>query len=211
MAKVKTHKKSTRIDMTAMCDVAFLLLSFFIMSSTARLPEPYPVDTPSSTVQSKIPDTNLATITVGEDKVFFGVTGKDVRIDMLERMEEKYGKKFNIEFTDEDKQAFALIDFFGVDIRNLKQLIAMRNEDRVKPGVQKGIPMDSTNNQLYDWIMSARLAAKQVDPEHKVDLSIAIKGDASISYPTIKQVIDILQKQRKNNFFLITGLRGDDF
>ncbi|WP_396138836.1 biopolymer transporter ExbD, partial [Flavobacterium sp.] len=29
-------KKSTKIDMTAMCDVAFLLLSFFVMTSTAK-------------------------------------------------------------------------------------------------------------------------------------------------------------------------------
>ena len=30
MAKVKMSKKATSIDMTAMCDVAFLLLTFFI-------------------------------------------------------------------------------------------------------------------------------------------------------------------------------------
>ncbi len=204
MAKVKTAKKSTRIDMTAMCDVAFLLLSFFIMTSTAKLPEPYPVDVPASTVQSKLPDSNLATITVGENKVFFGVTGKEVRKVMLENMAAKYG----ISFTADEADAFSLIDFFGADIRVLHQLIAMKNADRNKPGVQPGIPADSTNNQLHDWILYARMATKQIDNK---DLDIAIKGDATIAYPNIKKVIDILQDQGKNNFFLVTGLRSDDF
>ena len=45
MAKVKMSKKATSIDMTAMCDVAFLLLTFFILTATAKMPEPLPVDT----------------------------------------------------------------------------------------------------------------------------------------------------------------------
>ena len=43
------------------------------------------------------------------------------------------------------------------------------------------------------------------------DLDIAIKGDANEEYPTIKKVIDILQSKGKNNFYLVTGLRGEDF
>lgn len=204
MAKVKVSRKSARVDMTAMCDVAFLLLTFFIMTSTAKVPEPYPVDTPASTVQTKIPETNLATITVGEDKVFFGVTGRDVRIRTLERM----GEKYNITFTEKELEQFSLIDFFGVDIAVLRQLVAMTGAERNKPGVQPGIPFDSTNNQLKDWILNARYAAREL---HKLDLDIAIKGDADISYPTIKKVIDVLQEQDKNNFFLVTSLRSDNF
>ena len=43
------------------------------------------------------------------------------------------------------------------------------------------------------------------------DLDIAIKGDADEDYPTIKRIIDILQEQNKNKFFLVTGLRNEDF
>ncbi len=204
MAKVHAKKGSTRVDMTAMCDVAFLLLTFFIMTSTARLPEPYPVDTPASTVQTKLPDTNLATITVGEDKVFFGMTGQEERKLTLEKMAAQY----KISFTPEQVQAFALIDGFGVDIRVLDKLIALKGSERNKPGVQPGIPMDSLNTQLYDWIYNARLAARQYA---NADLNIAIKGDADTEYPMIKKVIDVLQAQQKNNFFLVTTLRGEDF
>jgi len=203
-------KKSTRIDMAAMCDIAFLLLTFFIMTSTARLPEPIEITTPASTVQIKLPDVNLATITVGEEKVFFGTVGQPTRILMLEKMAERYG----MEFTEEEKKRFSLIESFGVDIRQLKGLIAMEGADRMKEGTQSGIPYDSINNQLSDWIQSAREANLQIlidNDEPKRDIDIAIKGDADEAYPTIKKVIDILQKNGRNNFYLVTGLRGEDF
>lgn len=213
MAKVKMSKKSTRIDMAAMCDIAFLLLTFFIMTSTAKLPEPVEVTTPASTVQIKLPDVNLATITVANKSAYFGAIGQDVRKLMLEKMSEKYG----IEFTEEEKQRFSLIESFGVDIRALKSLIALDSGERMKPGVQTGIPFDSINNQLVDWIQSAReanvqlLIDKNVPKKDQKDMDIAIKGDANEEYPTIKRVIDILQSKKKNNFFLVTGLRGEDF
>jgi len=204
MAKIKLSKKSSRIDMTAMCDMAFLLLSFFIMTATAKVPEALPVETPASTVQTKLPESNLATLTIGKEKVFFGVTGREVRVETLKRM----GEKYKIQFSDADQKKFALIDGFGVDIRNMKQLIDMKNEERMKEGTQPGIPYDSINNQLADWVQISREVTKDLDSK---DLDIAIKGDAKEEYPTVKKVLDILQKQSKNNFFLVTGLRDDDF
>jgi biopolymer transport protein ExbD len=55
--------------MTAMCDVAFLLLTFFVMTSTAKIPD-IAVDTPSSTVQTKLPESDLATLSVGKGWCF---------------------------------------------------------------------------------------------------------------------------------------------
>ena len=204
MAKIKMSKKSTRVDMTAMCDVAFLLLSFFVMTSTAKLPEPMEIETPASTVQTKLPESNLATLTVGNGKVFFGVSGRDVRSETLKRM----GDKYSVQFSDKDIAKFALIDNFGVDIRSMKQLIDMKNDQRMKEGTQPGIPFDSLNNQLADWVKISREVTKEMDQK---DLDIAIKGDAKEEYPTVKKVLDILQKQKKNNFFLVTGLRSEDF
>ena len=116
MAKVKMTKKSTRIDMAAMTDIAFLLLTFFIMTSTARLPEPVEVNTPASTVQIKLPDTNLATITVAGQRAYFGTVGQDTRALMLEEM----GKKYGLTFTEDEIKRFSLIESFGVDVRELK-------------------------------------------------------------------------------------------
>ncbi len=193
----------TTIDMTAMCDVAFLLLTFFILTATARQPEPLPVDTPASTVQTKLPDSELATITIGKGKVFFGVVGKDIRKRTLELMEEKYG----VSFTAEEKERFSVMESFGVPIEGLKSIIAMNGQERIKAN-QPGIPKDSLNNQLADWIQNARKATIEVADK---ELNIAIKGDAKEEYPEIKRIMDILQDQKINSFNLVTGLRGEDF
>jgi biopolymer transport protein ExbD len=203
MAKVKMSKKMTIIDMTAMCDVAFLLLTFFILTATARQPEPLQVDTPSSTVQTKLPESDLATLTIGKGKVFFGVTGRDVRKRTLDLM----GKKYGVEFSAEEAERFALMESFGVPIESLKSIIAMNGQDRNNAN-QPGIPKDSLNNQLADWIQTARIATIEVADK---ELNIAIKGDAREEYPEIKRIMDILQNQKINSFNLVTGLRGKDF
>ncbi len=195
-------KKSTSTDMTAMCDVAFLLLTFFILTATAKVPEVMPVDTPASTVQTKLPEKNLATLTVGNGKVFFDVKGKDVRARALELMSNKYGVKFS----DEDVDKFSKMESFGVPIGSLKQILDMKPSERSK-AQQPGIPKDSLDNQLADWIQNARIA--NIETQDK-ELEIAIKGDAKEEYPVIRKVMDILQDQKINNFSLVTGLRGKE-
>ena len=205
MAKVKMSKKMTSIDMTAMCDVAFLLLTFFILTATAKQPEPLPVDTPSSTVQVKLPDTDLAIITIGDSgKVFFGVKSPDVRRKTLDLISQKY----NITFSEKEKNDFGFIDEFGVPINQLKVLIGMRNEQRNKKGQQTGIPHDSLDNQLAEWVRAARNANAEINEKQ---LNFAIKGDMKEQYPQIKKVMDILQDQEVNKFNLVTGLRSDNF
>ncbi len=200
---VKASKKAASIDMTAMCDVAFLLLTFFILTATAKIPEPLPVDTPASTVQTKLPDTDLATITVGKGKVFFDLKGREVRKRALELM----GQKYQFTFTEEESAKFALMEGIGVPITSLKQLIAMKSSDRSKANLQPGIPKDSLDNQLSQWIQNARIANIELQDK---ELQIAIKGDAREEYPAIKKVMDILQDQKINSFNLVTGLRAKD-
>jgi biopolymer transport protein ExbD len=208
MAKVKTKKGATGVDMTAMCDVAFLLLTFFILTATAKQPEPLPVDTPSSTVQTKLPETDLAIITVGKsegkDQVFYGIRGKELRVKALEFMAQKY----NVSFTDEEIAQFALLEEFGVPIEGMKQLLAMKSSDRIKAGIQPGIPSDSLNNQLKDWVYTSRQASAELNDQ---DLKFAIKGDAKELYPRIQKIMDMLQDQDVNSFNLVTGLRGQDY
>ena len=196
-------KKTTSTDMTAMCDVAFLLLTFFILTATAKVPEALPVDTPASTVQTKLPESDLATITIGKGKVFFDLKGREVRKRALQLMGDKYGVKF----TQEEMDKFALMEGFGVPIQSLSQIIAMKSADRNKAG-QPGIPKDSLDNQLKEWIYNSRIANIETNDK---ELQIAIKGDAKEEYPAIHKVMDILQDQKINSFSLVTGLRGKDF
>lgn len=200
---VKAQKKAASTDMTAMCDVAFLLLTFFILTATAKIPEALPVDTPQSTVQTKLPETDLATITIGKGKVFYDLKGREIRKRTLELM----GEKYNVSFSDDDKDKFAIMEGFGVPIQSLKQIIDMKAADRSKAG-QPGVPKDSLDNQLAEWVQNSRIANIEINQK---ELQIAIKGDAKEEYPAIRKVMDILQDQKINSFSLVTGLRGKNF
>lgn len=76
--KAKQKKKSTKIDMTAMVDVAFLLLTFFILTTTMATPQRLELAKPPKTEDQKAEDdltqdvkgSKLMTIILGKDDQF---------------------------------------------------------------------------------------------------------------------------------------------
>lgn len=200
MARVKVPRKSTAIDMTAMCDVAFLLLTFFILSAKPKVQDPVHADIPASTTIQALPETDFSSLLVAEGKVFFSVEGAEIRMETLKGMADQY----KIAFTPEEIKAFANVDAVGVSIQYLKQYLAMTSKER-STVAQPGVPVDTTdNNELYWWIKNARKADKLM---HNKELKIAIKGDSKEEYPTIAKIIKTLQKQKVNKFGLITSLK----
>ena len=84
----KMKRRGPSLDMTAMVDVAFLLLTFFMLTAQFREPEPIPIVLPSSNTQIKLPASNILMITVSEaSQVFIGEEGQGeaqaVRMDDL--------------------------------------------------------------------------------------------------------------------------------
>ena len=81
MPKHKIARKGTNIDMTAMCDVAFLLLTFFILTAKAKPEELVTVTTPSSISEIRLPDVDMILITADTaGRVFFDMDGQPKRI-----------------------------------------------------------------------------------------------------------------------------------
>lgn len=64
MVPARKSRLGVRLDMTAMVDVAFLLLTFFMLTTTFRPPEEVSVDVPISHSQLKLPTANVITLTV---------------------------------------------------------------------------------------------------------------------------------------------------
>lgn len=199
MPRVKVPRKSTSVDMTAMCDVAFLLLTFFILTATSRQPDPLEIKTPSSTVQFKVPDKDLAILSIGKGKVFIEIIGQDVKKLTLQKMAELYSTPF----TEAEANRFKVISSFGVPFNQLKNYIALSSEKRTALEKQlEGIPTDSTRNgELYRWIEQSRRAVAEL---HQTEMRISIKGDSEEEYPVIRKIVDVLQKQKVNKFSLIT-------
>ena len=200
MARVKVPRKSTHIDMTAMCDVAFLLLTFFILSAKPRPQDPIQVDTPASSVEVAIPDENVLLLTVGQAKVFYTIDAA-IRKETLNRM----GEKYNTTFTPEEQAKFANTNIFGVPFGQLKSFLALEPAER-KAFKQPGIPFDTTGtSELSNWVREARKVNAGVNGK---PLLVSIKGDNKEEYPTMKKLIALLQKQEVNKFSLITSLRA---
>jgi len=195
MPKVKIHRKSTVVDMTAMCDVAFLLLTFFMLTSNLTQKEAATIQTPSSISEIKIPERNIMLILVdAKGKLFFGIDGQENRTALLEKM----GKIYNISFDKEELKAFSLINSFGIPISQMKAFLSMKPEERDITAYATGIPCDSLDNQLKNWVSAARSISK--------DYRIAIKADQATAYPSIKKLMETLQDLNENRYNLITSL-----
>jgi len=195
MPKVKIARKSTFVDMTAMTDVAFLLLNFILLTSNFVKQEAVAVAAPSSVSEIKIPETNILTIIVDpEGKVFFGMDNQELRVELLE----KIGERYDLTFDEKEKKEFSLVNSFGVPIEMLKAFIAIPSESKGSLENAIGIPCDSLNNQFSEWVRLAR----EVNPK----LTIAIKADQATPYPKFKNVMNTLQDLRENRYNLITNL-----
>lgn len=193
MAAPKPARSHPSMDMTAMCDVAFLLLTFFIMTTQFKSQESVTVDTPSSVSEIKVEDKDMATITIDKDgKYYFGVTNPLDRYSLIQKMNEKYGAGLS----DTEQKNFTKLAETGVSITSLKQYLALSEAQKGQVKIQ-GIPNDSTKSELVDWVKTYL-----TDINKKAKL--AVRGDVKTQYPAIKKLFAELGKNEINKFQLIT-------
>ncbi|MFN4080420.1 MAG: ExbD/TolR family protein [Saprospiraceae bacterium] len=206
MPKHKPKRGAPFIDMTAMTDVAFLLLTFFMLTAKMKPAEAVIVDTPSSVSETKLPDAGTLMILISpEGTVYLDMTGQHTRYNLIKSMNEQYP----MGLTEEDMLQFSIVGGFGVPRANLAQWLRMEPHERNAVKVP-GIPTDSTNNELGPWLHNARLEQAKLKLQGSVseDYVIVIKADKETPYPDIQKVINTLTDVNINKFNLITNLEA---
>lgn len=80
MPKFKPHRAGVRIDMTPLVDVAFLLLTFFMLTTQFKPTEEVTITLPSSHSDYKLPESDVMTINLAQDgRIFLGLDSQILR------------------------------------------------------------------------------------------------------------------------------------
>lgn len=200
MASAKVEKKSTFTDMTPFVDVAFLILTFFIMATKFKPPEPVEITTPNSVSSALLEETDAVMVTIDKDnKVYYTVTvaspeDQGIITDIINIV----NKEQNLNLTPEEIANFRKTNAIGVPFNQLKSLLDTP-EDQQHNLKQPGMPVDTTGGQLTYWIQYSKqaFAGKQ--------LKYLIKGDNNSKYPTFDNIISALKRNEQFKYNLITS------
>lgn len=210
MPSIKIPRKSTDTDMTPFVDIAFLILSFFIMATKFKPPEPVEIKTPGSVLSQKLPENNAVLITIdSSNKVYFTVLSEKDKTKYDDIIND-INTTQNLGLSPAEMANYRQTYMIGVPFGGLKQLLntPAREQATLK---QPGIPvLDTLNNQLVWWIG----AAKRSFAGEK-GFKYLIKGDGMAKYPAFEAVILALKKNEEFKYNLVTSLDdipgGSDF
>ncbi len=200
MPKVKLPRKSTVVDMTAMCDVAFLLLSFFILATKTKPPEAVAVVTPTS-VATKIAKEEAILVTLTkEGKVYLMLGDKAKKEAILEDINTTKA----LGLSPAELTKLRKMEFFGMPFNKMKGMLQLA--EPMEPKRMDGIPIgDSLNNELTDWIGAV---VRSYAGENMENLNLLVKGDNESKYPSFKFIKDAFKRNDIFKFKIVTNPEG---
>lgn len=198
MPKVKIPRKSTTIDMTAMCDVAFLLLSFFILATKQKPPEVLTVSPPSSISAKAAPDKSILITLTKDGRVFLMLGDETRKADILNNINTSKG----LNLSAAELKKWEKSPFIGMPLGQIKSSLGMASE--IPANKLPGIPTDSSNNELIDWMKSVTNVYAGTD-QRKLQEMLLVKGDNAAFYPKFKNIKTAFKKNEIYKFRIVTN------
>jgi len=176
-AKKRAKRSSTRIDMTPMVDLAFLLLTFFVLTSTFSKPKvmeiPFPKDTDDHTKDTKV--NNAITFILTKDDGIYYYNGQFYPPENKEGKPPTTLSKTN----------------FGAE--GLHKLLLDRNKETID--IINGLQQKRMNKEIADTTyqrLAMKAQGRAADPAtgQKAALTVLIKTDDQAVYKNVVDLID---------------------
>lgn len=152
MAKISKPKAAPSIDMTPMVDLAFLLVTFFMLSANFRKDEVVVIDIPASISEELLPKDYLQINVNKQGKVFVNFTGNE---ELKKSVLFELGEKMNVQFNQAQLDNFVAATEVGAPFKDLPRYLTLTTEQRkqlAETEDQNAIPVDSTRNELKVWV-----------------------------------------------------------
>jgi biopolymer transport protein ExbD len=200
MPSVKIKKHAPDNDMTPFVDVAFLILSFFMLATKFKPEEPIEVTTPNSVSSQALPEKDAFMVSIDkEGRVFVSMDNPQARQLLISNL----NTTRNLGLTPAEIKNFINAPSVGVPFSQLKSLLSLDPEEESTKNAlkaQPGIPCaDTTGGELYYWVRDALVAYSGKK------LNLLIKSDNNTKYPAFKDVLNAFKKNDQNKFLLVTS------
>lgn len=148
MAIKKKRRVAIKLDMTPMVDIAFLLLIFYMATTTFKPPEAQAVDLPDSHSQIELPDKDIINITVTKHDSIF-VDYVEVRTIEIEGQEVPTTARI-VRRTDE---FLVSNEINRARAKNLRALIVLKADEKASFGIMKKVMTSMQENGLERFLI----------------------------------------------------------
>jgi len=198
-------KRSVSLDMTAMCDMAFLLLTFFILTAQMKPKEPVAINLPAAHASDTVSVKGTIRISIDNiGRVYLSLGDKQIRKNVLNTL----NTNFDLKLEEEQINSFSQADMFGFPLGDAKNSLDNLNNESFK---QMGIPVDTTGGELKTWLIASLSEYEQNQallPSGKSNPIVAIHADKEIAYKYVKKVLEVVQSEgvKIDGFKLITNI-----
>ena len=162
--RVKSSKKSTRVDLTAMVDLAFLLITFFILTTTLQKPTAMDLTMPDKGDNLKVPESRTMTVLLGANNKLewyigqpthpltqpsvdgFGKNGiRRALMEQSARIKQQQGKEMIVLIKPSDRSSYAnmvaMMDELNITNNNMRAIVD------ITPGEVNLLKRDNIYNQ----------------------------------------------------------------